>query len=369
MLAVPMARDLQLPPAMVYAAFSVALIISAILGPISGRCIDRRGGRPVLAATSVIAAAGLLILALAQGPVGLFVAWAVLGVAMGAGLYEAAFATVVRLHGSDSRRAMTGITLMAGFASTLGWPLTTWLEHAYGWRGACAVWAGLHLVVGLPIHLRLSSPSPAGGTAPDAPPGATSTGPIPGSPRAPVITGLLSLAFAVTWFTSTAMAAHLPYLLQIIGLSLTAAIAAAALVGPAQVLARIVDFSLLSRTHPLSSARLASLAHPVGAVAVLVLGPPAGVLFTLLHGAGNGILTIAKGTLPLVLFGPSGYGARQGLLMVPARLAQAVAPFLFGLALERCGAGALWLTIGLGAVASSALFLIRATDVQSQAQH
>jgi hypothetical protein len=171
---------------------------------------------------------------------------------------------------------------------------------------------------------------------------------------------LLAFVFAVTWFTSTAMAAHLPRLMQDIGLGLAAAVAIGTLVGPAQVAGRLLEFGVLRRVHPLLSARLATLAHPVGAVGLLLGGPAWAAAFALLHGAGNGILTIAKGTLPLVFFGPQGYGARQGWLMLPGRVAQAFAPFAFGLALDRWGAAGLWLSAGLGLAAFLALMLLRA---------
>jgi hypothetical protein len=115
---------------------------------------------------------------------------------------------------------------------------------------------------------------------------------------------------------------------------------------------------VLRRVHPLLSARLATLAHPLGAVMLMVAGAPAAALFALMHGAGNGILTIAKGTLPLVLFGPQAYGARQGWLMMPARVAQAVAPFAFGVALDRWGSAVLGLSTGLGLCAFGALMLL-----------
>ena len=163
---------------------------------------------------------------------------------------------------------------------------------------------------------------------------------------------LLSFVFAATWFTSTAMAAHLPRLLQ-------AAVAMAALVGPAQVAARLAEFGLLRHMHPLLSAQLAAAAHPVGAGILMLVGGPAAAVFTVLHGAGNGVLTIAKGTLPLVLFGAQGYRARQGLMMVPARVGQAFSPVLFGMLLDRFGAGALWLTSLLGLAALGALWMLR----------
>ena len=145
MLAAPMARDLGVTTPTVFAAFSVALIVSALLGPFAGRGIDRHGGRPVLVGTNLLFAASLVGMALAQGPVGLFAAWVLMGVAMGSGLYEAAFATLVRLYGQGARGAITGITLIAGFASTVGWPLSAWMETQWGWRGACAGWAALLL--------------------------------------------------------------------------------------------------------------------------------------------------------------------------------------------------------------------------------
>ncbi len=308
MLATAMAADLGVSVTTVFAAFSLALVVSALCGQLAGRWIDRLGGRPVLMGTNLLFAAGLLLLALAQGPVVLFMAWAVIGVAMAAGLYDAAFATLVRLYGHDARSTITGITLIAGFASTVGWPLTAWLEHALGWRGACLCWAGLHLVLGLPLNASLPRAVAAPGISP-----LPGIAPVAGTPAPAAAfwpTVVLSLVFAVTWFTSTAMAAHLPRLLQAHGLTLAAALALAALVGPAQVAARLLEFGLLRKVHPLRSAQLATAAHPLGAVLLMTIGGPAALLFTVLHGAGNGILTIAKGTLPLVIFGPHGYGAR-----------------------------------------------------------
>jgi hypothetical protein len=169
---------------------------------------------------------------------------------------------------------------------------------------------------------------------------------------------LLAFVFAVTWFISTAMAAHLPRLLQQTGASAAAAIAAAALVGPAQVAGRLLEVGILRRFHPVFSARLAAGAHPLGALAVLTFGAPAAALFAVLHGAGNGILTIAKGTLPLAIFGASGYGLRQGILMAPARFGQAAAPLLFALLMERFGAFALLLSVALGLTGLAALLAL-----------
>jgi len=368
-LAVPMARDLGVSTPTVFAAFSVALVVSAVLGPAAGKAIDRYGGRPVLAANSVVFAAALAAMAMAQGPVGLFAAWVLMGAAMSAGLYEAAFAALVHLYGKGARGAITGITLIAGFASTVGWPLTAWLELAWGWRTACGVWAGLHLLLALPLNWSLPStpaahePPAIAALARSRPKAAPALRPGQSATRTSV---LLALVFACTWFISTAMAAHLPRLLQSGGVPLATALVFAGLVGPAQVAGRLLEYGLLRRIHPLTSARLAGAMHTLGAVVFLGFGVPAGALFTLLHGAGNGVLTIAKGTLPLVLFGASNYGARQGLLMVPARFAQALSPYLFGVAIDRFGAGALWFSAALGLLGFAALMLLRDRPAAAQ---
>ena len=356
MLAVPMARDLGVGTPTVFAAFSVALGVSALIGPWAGRAIDLHGGRPVLMGTSLLFALGLAALGASQGIWSLFAAWMLIGLAMGSGLYEAAFSALVRLYGHGSRSAITGITLIAGFASTVGWPLSTLLEAQFGWRGACFAWAGLHLVLGLPLNASLPRVAV---NAPHDPEKSLDIGAVPlSATRARTTTALLAFVFATTWFISTAMAAHLPSLLQASGASLAVAVGVGALIGPAQVAGRLLEFGFLRHVHPLLSARLAAVGHPLGVVALLIAGPVLAPLFAVLHGAGNGILTIAKGTLPLVLFGPQGYGLRQGWLMLPARVAQALAPFLFGLALVRWGAGALLLSAGLGVMALIALLAL-----------
>jgi len=169
---------------------------------------------------------------------------------------------------------------------------------------------------------------------------------------------LLALVFAVAWFISTAMAAHLPRLLQAQGIPLATALVFAGLVGPAQVAGRLLEYGLLRNVHPLLSARIAGIMHTSGAALFLLLGVPVGAVFTVMHGAGNGVLTIAKGTLPLVMFGVKNYGARQGMLMVPARFAQASAPCLFGIALDRFGGAALWFSAALGLFGFAALMLL-----------
>ena len=148
----PIATDLHLSKTLYFAIFSGALLLSGLLGPLAGRTIDRRGGRGVLAATNLVFAVGLILLSLANGAAGLAAGWALIGIGMGFGLYEAAFATVAGLYGRAARNSITGITLFAGFASTVGWPTSALFIDEFGWRGACLAWAALHVLVGLPMN-------------------------------------------------------------------------------------------------------------------------------------------------------------------------------------------------------------------------
>lgn len=357
-----MAQTIGISTTTVFLAFSLALIISAIPGPLAGRLIDRFGGRPVLMVSSLMFAVGLFVLGFAYNTVTLFGAWILIGLAMGTGLYEAAFSALVRLFGQNARPSISGITLLAGFASTLGWPLTTWMTTLWGWQGACWGWATMHLVFALPLYALLpkaSATEPLIGNAerpskvageditPELPDAFLHASPSPQDTRRTAI--VLSIAFTVIWFSVTAIAVHLPRLLESTGLGLQTAVGIAALVGPAQVLARFLEFGFLRRIHPLVQAKVSSLAHPLGGLFLLLFGTtvggPAGAVFAVLHGAGAGILTIIKGTLPLVLFGAQGYGARQGLIMMPARVGQAFAPFVFSMLMAKFGTGALWFTI------------------------
>ncbi len=352
-LGAPIAAALHLSSDLFFGFFSAALLLSAAVGPSVGRLIDRHGGRHMLATANLVIAAGLAILAAAHGIIGLTIAWAVLGIGIGMGLYDPAFAALTWLYGREARGAITGITLIAGFASTIGWPASALFLHEFGWRAACLIWAGLNLMLAAPVNwlaiprhrIRAAAPR-VGSESPQVEP-----------PRGAM--PILAFFFAATWFVQGAMAAHLPGLLHIAGASATAAIAAASLVGPAQVGARLVEFGLLRSFHPVSSARIASVLHPIGAMFLVVLGAPGIVAFALLHGAGNGMITIAKGTLPLALFGPHGYGLRSGLLSAPARLLQSASPFLFGLLLHRFGVAAVWWSAGLCLAAFASLFALR----------
>jgi MFS family permease len=353
-LADPIGAAMGLPRSWVFGTFSFSLLIAAIAGPRVGRTIDRRGGRGVLVLSNVVLAAGLIALAAATGAAGLFGAWAVLGIGMALGLYDAGFATLTALYGRNSRSAITGITLFAGFASTLSWPVSSFLNDAMGWRQTCLVWAALNLVLGLPLN-RFGLPRPM---RPAHRPHAALVS-VGWKPRREMV--LVAFVFAAAWFVTGSMAAHLPRLLEMAGATPFVAITAAALVGPAQVVARALEFVVLRRIHPLVSARIAATLHPIGAAVLALAGPAGAAAFAVLYGAGNGLLTIARGTVPLAIFGPYAYGERTGLIGAPARVAQAFAPFVFGVLLDKIGVGAIAISAGLCLAALSALLCVRAS--------
>jgi hypothetical protein len=270
---------------------------------------------------------------------------------MAAGLYDAAFSTLGRLYGDAARRSITGITLLAGFASTVGWPLTAWGLETIGWRNTCFAWAAAHILIGLPINLFML-PAVTGARAAVA----ASTKPHIPIDRSMV---LLAFAFAAAWTVTGAMAAHLPRILEAAGATTLQAVSAGALIGPAQVAARIFEASFLNRYHPLLSTRLACLTHPIGAAIIGLAGGAAASAFAIFHGTGNGILTIARGTLPLAMFGPKNYGYRLGIIGAPARMAQAAAPLAFGLLVDIMGSRVLIVSSALSLSALLALFLLR----------
>lgn len=378
-IAIPASRDLGLSPAILFAGFSIALSVSALAGPTVGKMVDRFGGRPVLMSSNLIFALGLTCLGFAEGMWSVLFGYAVLGLGMAAGLFEVAFSAIVRLFGKNSRNPITGVTLIAGFASFVAWTVSVYVESKFGWSGVCWFWACVHLLVGLPLNALLPSPlsasaeralhaaAPNEGTEPtnatattpatlaslSAPP-ATDPAPVPNKYTA----FLLAFVFAANSFVGMGLMIHMPRLLEGMGVPLAVAFTIGALVGPSQVLGRLLDFFFMRRWHPLVSTRLAALTHPIGGALLLVFGAPFAMAFVILHGIGNGILIIARGTLPLAIFGTKGYGQRQGWLMMPSKFAQAAAPFLFGLALTDWGSNVLWLSWSLGLCVFVALCMI-----------
>jgi MFS family permease len=327
-----MRRDLKVSEALFFGAFTLSLFLSGLAAPAAGRLIDARGGRPVLAIGSLLAAAALLLLALATGPLTLALGSALSGIAMAACLYDAAFTALNEIAGSSYRKAVTAVTLFGGFASTVFWPLSQLLMDKLGWRETLVLYAALQALICLPIHLWVLPRQRA--TSPLAGDGASAAAPVSAAPAVRANYGWLAMAFALSAFVFSAMSVHLIGLLTSGGLRAQDAVLVAALIGPMQVLGRIVEITVARNVRPITVGTMSFLLMLLALIALLFVNAlsPLAFLFAALYGFSNGIMTIVRGTVPAELFGRVGYGALLGRLARPAFIAKALAPVAFSLA-------------------------------------
>jgi MFS family permease len=354
-LAAPIVADTGWSLTWVVGGLSLGLLTAGLVSPFVGRTIARRGGRPVLAVSAGLLAMGLLILALAHSLLMFLLAWLVMGLGMGAGLYDPAFATLGRLYGEGGRSAITTLTLFGGFASTVCWPLSAFLDAHLGWRGACLVYAALQVAVALPIYLFVL---PRETQRPVTIP-ATAAAPTPAAAVAIPRRGLfLLLATTITLASiiSTVMSVHLLTILQGKGIALAAAVALGALVGPSQVAARTIEMFIARFHHPIWT-KLTATSLVTAGLATLWLGSPVITLALVLYGAGIGLESIARGTLPLAIFGPERYPVIMGRIAMPSLIAQAAAPSIGALLLQLGGLNGA-LAVFVAAAAFNALLVV-----------
>lgn len=337
----------------VYGALSLALLAGGLLAPWAGRLMDRHGAARIMALGSLLAALTLLGLALAPGGIGFALGLVAMECASALVLYAAAFAALVQRGGQGAQRAITHLTLIAGFASTLFWPLTAWLGSLLSWREVYLVYAGLNLLVCLPLHLwlaRLPTRAPAPAAGPLSAEAALQTTLPPA--RRGLASGLLLAGFAVSGFVLSGILMHVVPMLLALGLGSSSALVTT-LFGPAQVLSRFINL-LLGRS--LRQTLLAVLAAGLLPAALLVLAGtvpnlPGALLFAVLFGLGSGLFSIVSGSLPLELFGHQGYATRLGWLSAARQIAAALAPFGIALLVTHWGSqAALWAAAGLGLV-------------------
>jgi hypothetical protein len=269
---------------------------------------------------------------------------------MGAGLYDAAFATLGGYFGQEARRAITALTLWGGFASTVCWPISAFMVETLGWRGACFAYAALQLALAAPAHWFLLPRAPVAAPLTAATPAADR-----GAGRAgPAAFLLLASMVTIGGAIASLFTVHLMILLQARDLTLGAAVALGAVLGPAQVGARVVEMAFGSRYHPIWT-MVAALALVACGLVLLAFGFAAIAVALVLYGAGNGIYSIGRGTLPLALFGASNYAVLMGRLAMPSLLAQALAPIIGAQIIERGGAD--WAIAVLAALAVANLVL------------
>ena len=337
-LAPPISADTGWPLSWVVSGTSIGLLVAGLIAPRVGAIIDRRGGRPVLAVSSLLYAAGLLCIGLAPNLSVYLFGWVVLGGGMGTGLYDAVFAALGKMYGREARTPITNLTLFGGFSSTVCWPLSAFLAESFGWRSACLIYAGLHLVISLPLQMAVVPPL---SFAKPASPGDDASGIATLAPVAPLahehmVLTLLALALTISAGIGSSVVVHLMIFLQARGADFALAVTLGTLFGPAQVGARVVERLFGTHYHPIWTMVVSCVLMLIG-LALLFGGFPLLALTILIYGGGYGIMWIARGTLPLALFGPERYATLMGRLAFPSLIVQALAPSATALLIERSG--------------------------------
>jgi MFS family permease len=355
------AADLGWSIAFCMSGLSIGLMSAGLAAPIVGRLIDRHGGGMVMTAGSLVGAVGLFALAHSADRAVYLGVWVVLGIALSASLYDASFATLGRIFGPAAGRPITLLTFAGGFASTVSWPATHLLLDAYGWRTTYLVYAGLLAFVAAPLHgfalprqrAELQPPAERAGA-----PLPVAVLPARGLPFALVATG-----FAAYSFVPSGMSAHLLAIFGRAGIDAGTVVTIGALFGPSQVTSRLFEFTFGGGTHPLAIARSAVTLVLCAFVLLAFAGISAvpAALFAIMFGVSNGLITIARGTVPLTMFGAAGYGRLVGRLAAPWLAMQAAAPLVLAFVVERISdAAALGLTACFAAVALASLLVLRA---------
>ncbi|WP_292380544.1 arsenite efflux MFS transporter ArsK [Mesorhizobium sp.] len=356
-LAADMARDLGWPTEWIFGALSAALLIGGLTAPWLGRWIDRFGAGKIMTAGSVLAAAALAGCASAPTAVAFVAALIVLEVASNLVQYGAAFALLVQIRPHAAQRSITYLTLIAGFASTVFWPMTSALHAHMPWQGVYLVFAGLNLLVCLPLHAWLSHGLAKGRRSASAQPRHIK-GSLPATSR-PLGLALMVIAFSLQNLIAAAVLVHMVPLLSGLGLGATAAIVGT-LFGPSQVLSRFINMVFGGKLSPLMLAIISASLMTIGVVVLDGTAPSiaGAVAFAVIFGMGNGLFSIVTGSLPLTLFGSDGYGRLQGRVMSARLIVSAVAPFALSVAIVHIGIA--WSLGAMALLGGAALIVLAA---------
>ena len=328
------AADHRWSVALAMGGFSLGLLAAGLLAPRVGAAIDRYGGHIVMSAGSLVGSFGLVGLVHATNPPVYLLMWMVLGAAMAASLYDSAFATLGRIFGTRARPPITALTLAGGFASTVSWPATHFLITAVGWRGTYLVYAALLALIAAPLH---AFALPRSRAVVETRAMHSSAPPAPPLPAKGTVFALVAAGFAAYAFVPSALSAHMLAIFKRAGIDANAVVIIGMLFGPMQVTARVCEFVFARNVHPLWVARFATglLVAAFIILAAVGVSPSAAAVFAALFGISNGLITIARGTVPLALFGAVGYGHVVGRIAGPSLMMQAAAPLVLALVAER----------------------------------
>ena len=344
-------EDLGWSRTFVFGGFSAALVAMGAVSWSVGAAIDRFGGRRVLITGAILCAASLSLLAISEAATLYYAAWIGLGVAMRCMLYDAAFATLVKINGRSARVSITQITLLGGLAATCFWPLGHVLADLFGWRGATLIYSGFALAL-IPLHMMV----PDTGKAPAF--RHSDAGRIKATGRRDIFSRSAMLYAAIIALGNglhAGMSAHLIPVLTELGLAAGLAVSVAALRGVGQTIGRLAELAFGQNVNPIHLNTFAALMVVASfALGFLAAGSfLAAAVFVFLYGAATGLLTITRGTLPLVLFDPGRYGAMVGALLVPSFLVSAASPVLFSFILGGFGP---YVTLGVSLIVGAILF-------------
>lgn len=331
----------------VYGALSLSILVSAMLAPMISRFIARYGGRPILASSGLVVAIGLFMMASSGSLLVFLLAWGIIGTGMALGLYEALFAALGAAYGEQAGSAITGITLISGFATTLSWPAVGFVIEHWGWRMTCVAYGVLLLVAVAPLYLWVlprSVRQPAKGSA------KRDVG-VAVDQRIYV---LLTLIFALGAVIMTAISVQLISLLQGQGYSLATAIGLSALLGPSQVGSRLLQVFSRKR-HPIWTT-LISVVFVATGLLLVTIAPAMTAFGLVIYGAGNGLRAIVRGLLPLTLMSPTQYVLLMGRMARPSLIGQALTPLLGGYLLQSWGASGV--LAGLSSLAAINVLLV-----------
>jgi MFS family permease len=350
--------ELGMASELVFAGITVMFGVGALFAPRIGRLMDRTGPRLIMSGGSLVYALSLALLALCQGPVVYFLAWAGMGVASTLALNTPSSIALAQVAGPRARQAIAVLAIIGGFASTVFWPLSGALIVLVGWRGTVLIYAAMHLLVCAPIHfIALPRSAPALPQTTAAP---ASGGGLPAEER-PHAFLLLNITLSFGAFVFTGFIIHIIEILRGLGHPPASALFLASLIGPSQVGIRIIELAFGHRYSFMASAVMGSAMLPLGIGLLLIDGGNSAiaVVCILAYGISNGLKAVQRATLPLALFGRGQFGAYMGRLALPQGILSAAAPTVLAAVLDRFGAsGALWLTFIFGAISLVAMILL-----------
>lgn len=354
-LAVGISADLGVALEWIYGCMSLALLVGGLISPYSGSLADRFGAAKVMSLGSIAAGGALVICGLADNVFVFLLGLVLAELAAAFVLYTTAFTLLAQTTGQHAQRSITLLTLIAGFASTIFWPMTSWMSQGLDWRQIYLVFAAMNLAVCLPLHVWLTRFARLAAARPDE----VETAPalMAGKEGRNIIFMLVVLGFSLVGFVSAATLFHMVPLLSVLGLGVNG-VFVASLLGPAQVGARLLNM-MLGRALPATALSVLAAFTMPAALVVLATSAPSvagAAIFAIVFGMGTGLFSIVAGTLPLALFGKLGFGKRMGWIGLGRLCLSALAPVAFSIALGAIGPKpSLWI-LAIAGMACVAVF-------------